>query len=141
MATEAFNVDIFYVEDDDVDIQAVRRKFHQINNHLKIDAATDGKTALDKLHGRGGREKIIPKVILLDLNMPKMNGIEFLKALRQDFRDAKVFVLTGAFNTEEKLALRPLKVSGCIIKPLEHADALNILWCVNSDPQSATLLF
>ncbi|WP_133131331.1 response regulator [Legionella yabuuchiae] len=141
MAIQVSHVDIFYVEDDEVDIQAVRREFQTINPGLKITAATDGKTALDRLHGRDGKKKIIPKVILLDLNMPKMNGIEFLESLRQEFNDVKVFVLTGAFNTEEKLAIHPLNVSGCIIKPLQHKDALNILWCVNSDPQSANLLF
>ncbi|AHE67717.1 response regulator [Legionella oakridgensis] len=136
-------VDILYVEDDDVDIKAVQREFSKTNKQVDITIAKNGIQALDSLYGRNGKHKIKPSAILLDLNMPQMNGIDFLKELRRDFHflDVKVFVLTGAYTTQEKLAISDLDVSGCIVKPLQHEDALNILWCVYADKDASSLLF
>jgi CheY-like chemotaxis protein len=88
--------------------------------------------ALNKLYGRNGEKKLVPapKVLLLDINMPKMNGIELLKTLRNDsdFSTTSIYILTASYNTEDKLALHDLHPAGCIVKPLEYADALNIFW-------------
>ncbi|STX52100.1 two component response regulator [Legionella busanensis] len=128
------NIDILCVEDDEIDVQSVKRAFNKLNSKLKIAIASNGKQALDKLYGQNGEEKIYPKVILLDINMPKMNGIEFLQALRADlaFIDIQVFVLTGSYTTKEKLAMESLNIRGHIIKPLEYSDALNIFWALES---------
>ncbi|AHE66355.1 response regulator [Legionella oakridgensis] len=132
------NIDIFYIEDDEVDILGMEREFKKINELLEIAVAKDGHQALNKLYGRNGEEKLHPKIILLDINLPKMNGIEFLKLLRADptFIDIEVFILTGAFNTQDKMAMKDLNVRGHIIKPLEYEDALNLLWALQSAPRN-----
>jgi len=126
------NIDILYVEDDEVDIQSMLREFKKVNSLLKIATAKDGIEALNCLYGRDGAEKINPKVILLDINMPKMNGIEFLNSLRSDpgFGSIVVYVLTCSYSSKEKLAMRDLNVAGFIVKPLEYPDALNIFWAL-----------
>ncbi len=136
-------VDILYVEDDEVDIMTMQREFVKINKTIQIAIAKDGRQALDVLYGRHGHHKIKPSVILLDLNLPQMNGIDFLKKLRKgfNFSDVKVFVLTSVYTSEEKLITRDLHVSGCIIKPLQYTDALNILWCVSASEEMSKLLF
>ncbi|ARB93089.1 response regulator [Legionella longbeachae] len=136
-------VDILYVEDDEVDIKAVEREFLKMDRPINVAVAKDGKRALDMLYGFNGQLKIKPNVILLDLNLPQMNGIDFLKKLREGFtfNDVKVFVLTGAYTTEEKLATSDLNISGCIIKPLKYEDALNILWCASAGEDMSKLLF
>lgn len=132
-------VDILYVEDDEVDIQDMKREFKKINDLLNIVVANDGVQALDKLCGRNGEKKITPppKMILLDINMPKMDGIEFLKTIRSntDFDSVAVYILTVTYTTQDKLALRDLKVTGFIVKPLEYADALEIFWSLLDDPR------
>lgn len=139
----ATKVDILYVEDDEVDIKAMQREFLKTNKPINIAIAKNGKQALDMLYGHNGQLKIKPNVILLDLNLPQMNGIDFLKKLREGFNFIyiKVFVLTGAYTTEEKLATHDLNVSGCIIKPLKYEDALNILWCASEGEDMSKLLF
>lgn len=134
MAFTSSGVDILYVDDDEVDILGAQREFKRVNNPLNIVVASNGVQALDKLYGRNGEEKLLPapKVIILDINMPKMSGIEFLKILRADsaFNMVSVYILTISYTTQDKLALRDLNVSGCIVKPLEYADALNIFWAL-----------
>ncbi|AMP89071.1 response regulator [Legionella pneumophila] len=136
-------VDILYIEDDEADIIAMQREFLKTKKPINIVIAKDGEQGLDMLYGLNGQLKINPRVILLDLNLPKMNGLDFLKKLRKDFNfiNVKVFLLTGAYNTEEKLASIDLDTSGCIIKPLQHEDALNIFWCATSGENMSKLLF
>ncbi len=135
MDTNEGGVDILYVEDDEVDIMATKKAFKKVNNLLTIEIASDGVNALDKLYGTNGEKKITPpKMILLDVNMPKMNGIEFLRILRSDveFNSVAIYLLTVSYTSQEKLAIHDLKVSGCIVKPLEYSDALNIYWSLFS---------
>ncbi|KTD65279.1 response regulator [Legionella spiritensis] len=128
-------VDILYVEDDDVDILKMQREFSKVSNLLKIAVCTDAIRALDMLYGRNKEKKITPKIILLDISLPKINGIEFLETLRSDtnFMDIRVFILTGAYSTKEKLVMEQLKVMGHIIKPIEYKDALNIFWTLQEN--------
>ena len=125
-------IDILYVEDDEVDIQGMQREFKKVNALLKIAIAQDGSQALSMLQGQHGEAKIIPKIILLDINMPKMNGVECLKAIRAnaDLADTEVYILTGSYATKDKLAMRDLNVAGFIVKPLEYSDALNVFWAL-----------
>lgn len=127
-------VDILYLEDDEVDIQSVQRVFHKISSLIKIEVAKDGNQALDMLYGRNKENKIHPKVILLDINMPKMNGIEFLTELRADssFTDIEVFILTAAYTSKDKLVLEPLNIRGHLIKPLDYGEAIKLFWVLQS---------
>lgn len=124
--------DILYIEDDEVDIQNAQREFTRVNKLLNIVIAHDGIEALNKLYGRNGEEKLpfIPELILLDINMPKMNGIKFLEALRADsaFDNIRIYILTGSYDTKTKLVMNELNVKGCIVKPLQYEDALKVFW-------------
>ncbi len=125
-------VDILYIEDDDIDVLSVQREFKKVNHLIHIATAGDGIQAMDMLYGRNNMKKLpsLPKVILLDVNLPRMGGIEFLKNLRADanFNSIVVYLLTSSYNTQEKLAIKDLNVAGCIVKPLLYSDALNVFW-------------
>ena len=112
-------VSILLVEDDEVDVEAVRRGFmkQRIANPLVV--AADGMQALDILRGTADRPPLAPPfVILLDLNMPRMSGIEFLKELRADPKlgHSVVFVLTTSKADEDKLAAYRHHIAGYVIK-------------------------
>ncbi|KGP63362.1 chemotaxis protein CheY [Legionella norrlandica] len=134
MESTAEKIDILYLEDDEVDIQSAQRAFQKVSSSIKIEVAKNGNQALDKLYGRNNEKKIHPKVILLDINLPKMNGIEFLKDLRADqtFTDIEVYVLTAAYTSQDKLALEPLNIRGHLIKPLDYGEAIKLFWVLQS---------
>lgn len=138
MASTDSDIHILLVEDDEVDIQAVRREFHKINSLIRITAAKNGIEALDKLYGRNGEERLdpTPNVILLDINMPKMSGLEFLQELRSNsgFSFINVFLLTGSYTTKDKIATQKLNISRCIVKPMQHTDALHVFWALLETP-------
>ncbi|MBI2785976.1 MAG: response regulator [Legionella longbeachae] len=123
-------IDILYIEDDIADVENVKRMFKKVKEPWAIEVALNGETALNKLYGLEGEKKVHPKVILLDINLPKVNGIDLLKIIRKDPALAfiEVFLLTSTFTSEDKFAIKDLNVRGQIIKPLEYADALNIYW-------------
>lgn len=110
-------VNILLVEDDEVDVMNVKRAFskNKIMNPLFI--AGNGVEALEMLD-----DKIIPlpKIIILDINMPKMNGIEFLKIIRENekLKNISVFVLTTSNEDSDKINAYNLNVAGYILKPL-----------------------
>lgn len=117
MITKALT--ILLVEDDAVDVMNVKRAFkkNNISNNLLI--AGNGVEALEILRNENPPYEI-PKVILLDLNMPKMGGIEFLKILRNDPKLSKisVFVMTTSNEESDKVEAYNLNVAGYILKPL-----------------------
>src|SRR5215212_3654714 len=98
---------ILLIEDDEVDAEAVGRALRQQQLANPLIHAPDGLCALDLLRGRPG-EAPLPKpyIILLDMNMPGMNGLEFLRELRQDpaLAESVVFVVTSSTNPQDKLA-------------------------------------
>lgn len=111
-------LNILLVEDDEVDVMNVQRAFER--NHLTngLFVAGNGLEALDMLRGNA-----IPKqrrLILLDLNMPKMNGIEFLEALRADpeISSIPVVVLTTSNDDQDKLDAYNFNVAGYLLKPV-----------------------
>jgi len=124
-----FNV--LFVDDDDVDIQSVQREIQKFKVAVHLEIAKDGIEALNKLMGTQGEKKIQrPQLILLDINMPRMGGIEFLKKLQSEpeFNDIKVYLLTTAYTTHDKIATKGLNVAGHIIKPLQHDDLMRVYW-------------
>ncbi|MEZ7500105.1 response regulator [Flavobacterium sp. Arc3] len=110
-------VNILLVEDDEVDVMNVKRAFSK--NDIKNDlfVAGNGVEALEML-----RNSIVPlpRIIILDINMPKMNGIEFLTELRVDdnLKNISVFVMTTSNEDSDKINAYNLNVAGYILKPL-----------------------
>lgn len=112
-------VSILLVEDDEVDVMLFRRamKEGKIANPLTI--ASDGIEALRILRGEPGAPRVEePRIVLLDLNMPRMNGIEFLEAIRADdeLRRTLVFVFTTSRADADRFRAYDLNVAGYIVK-------------------------
>ncbi|HLG34547.1 MAG TPA: response regulator [Bacteroidia bacterium] len=124
-------VNILLVEDDDIDIMNVQRAFSKNNIANPLAVAHNGQEALDMLRGVNGKSKIVPtpKIILLDINMPKMNGIEFLHELRADpeLKTLSVFVMTTSNDEKDKIGAFNYYVAGYIIKPVNFEVFLNAI--------------
>ncbi len=121
---------ILLVEDDDGDVQAVRRAFQKAKIANEILRAVDGIEALDILNGANGKSKPPPPfVLLVDINMPRMNGIELIRAMRQDkdLRPCTVFILTTSKRDEDVIAAYDLNVAGYIVKESAGADFLRLI--------------
>jgi CheY-like chemotaxis protein len=108
-------VNILLVEDDEIDIATVRRAFTKAKIANTITEARDGLEALTLLRSGGVP---VPKIILLDINMPRMDGIEFLKELRSDeqLKSQIVFVLTTSKTDRDKMAVYGYNVAGYMTK-------------------------
>ncbi|VAW98110.1 Two-component transcriptional response regulator, LuxR family [hydrothermal vent metagenome] len=131
-------ISILLVEDDEVDVMNVQRAFKK--NHIEnpVFIAGNGLQALAKLRGTDGEQQLnpMPKIILLDINMPKMNGIEFLKEIRNDpeLHAISVFVLTTSDEEKDRVAAYDMNVAGYILKPVEPSafmeavKTLNVFW-------------
>jgi CheY-like chemotaxis protein len=132
-------VNILLVEDDEVDIMNVQRAFKKNNISNPLHIARNGLEALDMLKNMVP----IPRIILLDINMPRMGGIEFLGELRKlpELRGASVFVMTTSNEESDKIAAYDLNVAGYILKPLSFEGftsavaILNHYWHLCEMPQ------
>ena len=132
---------VLVLEDDIVDAMTIRRalKDNEIFNEVVIKK--DGEEALQYLKGESGER---PSIILLDLNMPRMNGIEFLKNLRQDekLNSIPVVVLTTSRSEQDKIDTFKLGISGYIIKSVNYHEFVKIIrtiknyWEMSEFPES-----
>ncbi len=112
-------VNLLLVDDDEVDVQGLKRAFAKSRIGNPIVVARDGIEALEVLRGQNGREKLPkPHLILLDLNMPRMNGIEFLETIRadDDLKAAVVFMITTSKTEEDKARAYGHNIAGYIVK-------------------------
>ncbi len=121
---------ILLVEDDKIDAMTVKRSLKEIHVMNEIDTASNGEEALEYLiHPQSD----LPCIILLDLNMPKMNGIELLQIIKNDPRLKKipVVVLTTSKNDQDKLESFNLGVAGYMIKPVDYQQFVNVVRTIN----------
>lgn len=131
-------VTLLVVDDDLIQRKAIRRALRQRELSNPVLTAEDGLEALAILRGEGQDPIERPYLILLDLNMPRMDGIEFLTELRQDplHRSAIVFVLTTSREEEDRARAYDLNVAGYIVRSgsgagLQHVvDLLESYWRV-----------
>lgn len=132
------------VDDDEVDVMTVKRAFKKNNITSPLYVAANGVEALAMLRGNEMPKLLLGqrRLILLDLNMPKMGGIEFLRELRADpnLRPLPVIVLTTSNEDKDKVEAYNLNVAGYIIKPVtftkfvEAMATLNQYWTLNEMP-------
>ena len=130
MMTNNKAINILLVEDDDGDAKALQRAFFKAKIVNEITRAIDGIDALDLLKGNKEKQTIMaPYLILVDINMPRMNGIEFVKNLRNDSKlcHSTVFMLTTSKREEDKIAAYDLNVSGYILKEKVGEDFLRLV--------------
>jgi len=117
---------ILLIEDDELDIISVQRALKKIELSHELITAYNGVDALEQLLGKSGKTLMnpLPDIILLDINMPKMNGIEFLNILRKtkELKHIKVFVMTTSLQESDRKATESLGVSKYLTKPLNFND-------------------
>ncbi len=134
--TEEKTIHFLLVEDDSVDIMNVQRAFRKNNIQNPLHIARNGIEALDMLRGSMGTAKLdpIPKIILLDINMPKMNGIEFLKELRNDdtLKSLSVFIMTTSNDDHDKFQAYNMNVAGYIVKPISFEKFVSAISVLNN---------
>jgi len=127
-------VNILLVEDDHLDIIDMKRtldKMHILNN---LVVAKNGEDAIQILNDKASSSEAIPDIALIDINMPKMNGLEFVSAVRkmEAWKDLKCFIITTSDEKVDRTAAKELGISGYIVKPLKlnnpsSMDAFNLM--------------
>ena len=127
-------VNILLVEDDNLDIIDVKRtldKMHILNNMV---VAKNGEDALRIINDKERSPDTKPDIALIDINMPKMNGLEFLSVIRKmdEWKDLKCFIITTSDEKVDRMAAKDLGISGYIVKPLKlnnpsSMDAFNLM--------------
>jgi len=124
-------INILLVEDDEVDILTVKRAFSKANISNPLYIAHDGLEALELL-----RKDDIParrRLILLDVNMPKMNGLELLRELRSDpkLQLISVVVLTTSNEERDRIEAFKLNVAGYLLKPVTFQQFAEVMSTIN----------
>ncbi|MHC4738496.1 MAG: response regulator [Planctomycetota bacterium] len=130
---------ILLVEDDSVDAMTVKRALKELNVTNQLVHSIDGEKALEYLKADDNKK---PCVILLDLNMPKMNGIEFLHAVKEDekLKKTPVVVLTTSKEEDDVTTSFRFSVAGYMVKPVDYKKfveairAINLYWTLSELP-------
>jgi CheY-like chemotaxis protein len=129
-------INILLVEDDEVDVLNVQRAFKKNNITNPLYIAGNGLEALDMLRGINSQSSVVPahrRLILLDLNMPRMNGIEFLQELRADpnLKSIPVVVLTTSEGEQDRVEASQLNVAGYLLKPVKFSEFVELMAVLN----------
>jgi CheY-like chemotaxis protein len=122
-------INILMIEDDTLDVMDAQRTLDRLGVLYIMQVRKNGEDGLAYLEStEKDNTQPRPDIILLDLNMPKMNGVEFLQTLRKDnrFRDLKVFVITTSDEKEDRQKTKGLGISGYIVKPLKFNNPSSI---------------
>ena len=117
---------ILIIDDDLVDAMTIKRAFKDINVTNRIDLVGNGEEALEFLRNPDNER---PSLIFLDLNMPKMSGIEFLRILRQDdqLNMIPVIILTTSKDEHDKVDSFKLGIAGYIVKPVDYMQFVEVI--------------
>lgn len=124
---------IMFIEDDAIDAMTIGRAFGELKVKNELIHKLDGEEAYEYLIENGHKK---PCVILLDLNMPKMNGIEFLKRIKMDeeLKVIPVIILTTSHEDRDIVESFKLSAAGYVIKPVDYKKfveairTLNLYW-------------
>jgi CheY-like chemotaxis protein len=113
-------INILLIEDDLIEVMKLKRATGSLNLNHKITEANNGEEALNLLKQKDN----LPDIILLDLNMPKINGIEFLRILKADerLRYIPTIILTTSNNQRDLLECFEIGIAGYVLKPLKYED-------------------
>jgi CheY-like chemotaxis protein len=122
---------LILIEDDDIDVMNVRRALERAHVTNPLFVAHNGIEGLALL-----RSNEVPKdrrLVLLDLNMPRMNGIEFLREIRKDpaLRGTPVVVLTTSDDDRDKVQAYDLNVAGYLLKPVTFVNFVDVMAALN----------
>ena len=130
---------ILLVEDDEVDIMTIQRALKEIKVTNSLEITMNGEEAQDYLRHP---DKVRPCIILLDINMPRMNGIDFLKERSRDgaIKSIPVVVLTSSKEEQDMVQSFSLGVSGYMIKPVDYKQfvetirVIDLYWTLSQFP-------
>jgi CheY-like chemotaxis protein len=130
---------ILLVEDDVVDAMTVKRALKDIKVCNRLDITTNGEEALEFLSDLANEK---PGIILLDINMPKMNGLEFLHIIKQDdgLKKIPVIIMTTSQEEQDRINSFNLGVAGYMIKPVDYlkfvevVKAIDLYWTLSELP-------
>ncbi|MCP4612253.1 MAG: response regulator [Planctomycetes bacterium] len=132
---------ILLIEDDDVDVMTVKRALKDLNIKNQLVNTANGEKALEYLQNNDNKK---PCIILLDLNMPKMNGVEFLQIVKADdtLKMIPVIVLTTSSQQQDIVESFKLSVAGYIVKSVDYAEytkainTINLYWTLSKLPSN-----
>ena len=132
---------ILLVEDDKVDVMTVKRALKDLDIKNQLVSTANGEEALEYLNNNSNNK---PCIILLDLNMPKMNGIEFLTIVKADeaLKKIPVVVLTTSNQEQDIVESFKLSVAGYIVKSVDYAEfteaisTINLYWTLSKLPSN-----
>ncbi len=129
-------INILLVEDDEVDVMNVKRAFRKNNILNPLYVASNGLEALTLLRGANGSPPELSAhqlLILLDLNMPKMGGLEFLQEIRADryLKTIPVVILTTSNQDQDRLEAYQLNIAGYILKPVTFGNFVETMATLN----------
>lgn len=124
-------LNLVLIEDDDIDVMNVRRALERAHVTNPLFIAHNGLEGLELL--RSDRVPRDRRLVLLDLNMPRMNGIEFLRELRNDpeLRSTPVVVLTTSDDDRDKIQAYDLNVAGYLLKPVTFVNFVDVMAALN----------
>ena len=132
---------ILLVEDDEVDIMTIQRALKDLKVSNSLAVTRNGEEALDYLRNP---DKAKPCIILLDINMPRMNGIEFLKERSQDgaIKSIPIIVLTSSREEQDMVQSFSLGVAGYMVKPVDYKQfvetirVIDLYWTLSQFPSN-----
>ena len=136
---------ILMVEDDPRDVELTLTALEEYNLANEVVVARDGEEALDYLHCRGnfiGRQSENPAVLLLDLKLPKVDGLEVLQQIKSDekLKMIPVVVLTSSHEEKDMVASYRLGVNAYVVKPVDFHEFINavkelgVFWALINEP-------
>jgi len=131
---------VLLVEDDRIDTMTVRRAFRDLKLTNPLAHAANGEEALAYLRNE---ENVRPCVVLLDLNMPRMNGVEFMRVVKLDpvLRKIPIVVLTTSRDDRDIIESYKLSAAGYIIKPVDYKKfveaikTVDVYWTISELPE------
>ena len=141
---------ILLVEDDTKDVELTMTALEEYNLANEVVVAPDGEEALDYLHCRGkykDRSSENPAVLLLDLKLPKVDGLEVLKEIKSDakLKMIPVVVLTSSKEEKDMVASYRLGVNAYVVKPVDFHEFVNAIkelgafWAVINEPPPGSI--
>lgn len=117
---------IMLIEDDEIDVMTIKRALREINVTNRLIIAGDGLEALELLRAAKDPK---PCIILLDLNMPRMNGLEFLQVIKSEeaLRRIPVIVLTSSQEEQDRYESYTLGIAGYMVKPVGYPQFVDVI--------------
>ena len=121
-------MELFYVEDNPADVKLLKAAFRLTKFEPRMTIAEDGLQAVGMIKGRFEDRKPLPNLILVDLNLPKMNGYDVLKYLKEnpEFKSLPVIIFTGSSNPDDRSRSLSMQADDYWAKPYDLEQAIEI---------------